>query len=138
MTSEMLLLVGVILVSTAFGVYRRRTDGAIKTPTAGSYVTAAELGHEMGTSASFIQFSSPYCQPCKATERLIGEIVADRNGVAHVDLQVADHLDLVNQFRVLRTPTTVLVDGAGHIEYRAEGLPTRADLEAALARVLNK
>lgn len=138
MSAEMMLLLGVILVSSAFGAYRKRFDGAIKSPRAGSFVTPEELGHDMGSQATFIQFSSPYCQPCKATERLITEVVEGHHGVAHVDLQVADHLDLVNQFKVLRTPTTVLVDGNGHIEYRAEGLPKREDLTTALGNVLNK
>ena len=138
MSAEMLLLIGVILVSSAFGAYRKRFDGTVKTSAAGSFVTDTELGHDMGSQATFIQFSSPYCQPCKATERLISEVVADHHGVAHVDLQVADHLDLVNQFKVLRTPTTVLVDGKGHIEFRAEGLPKREDLTTALGKVLNK
>lgn len=138
MSAQMYLLIGVILTSTAFGIYRNRTDGMIKTPSAGSYVTAEELGHDMGSAATFIQFSSPYCQPCKATARIIEEILVSNTDVAHVDLQVADHLDLVNQFKVLRTPTTVLVNARGHIEYRAEGLATREDLEAALAKVLNQ
>lgn len=138
MTSEMLLLIGVILVSTAFGVHRKRTDGAIKTPNEGSFVTSQELGHDMGSSATFVQFSSPYCQPCKATHRIIEELTVGQSGIAHVDLQVADHLDLVNQLRVLRTPTTVLLDAHGHIEFRAEGLPSLPDLESALKKVLNK
>lgn len=138
MTSEMYLLIGVILVSTAFGVYRKRTDGAIRTPQTGSFVTREELGHDMGSAATFIQFSSPYCQPCKATARIIEELTAGEPEVAHVDLRVADHLDLVNQFKVLRTPTTVLVDSRGHVEYRAEGLPTREDLESALSNILSK
>lgn len=138
MTSEMLLLIGVILVSSIFGIYRNRTDGAVKTPTVGSFVTAQELGHEMGTAATFVQFSSPYCQPCKATHRIIEELTVGQSEIAHVDLQVADHLDLVNQLRVLRTPTTVLLDAHGHIEFRAEGLPNLLDLESALKKVLNK
>ena len=138
MTSEMNLLIGVILVSTAFGVYRKRTDGAIRTPQTGSLVTREELGHDMGSAATFIQFSSPYCQPCKATARIIEELTAGKPEVAHVDLQVADHLDLVNQFKVLRTPTTVIVDSRGHVEYRAEGRPSREVLESALSNILNK
>ena len=138
MTGEMYLLIGVILVSTAFGVFRKRTDGAIRTPQTGSFVTREELGHDMGSAATFIQFSSPYCQPCKVTARIIEELTAGKPEVAHVDLQVADHLDLVNQFKVLRTPTTVLVDSRGHVVYRAEGLPTREDLESALSNILSK
>lgn len=138
MTGEMYLLIGVILVSTAFGVYRQRTDGIIRSSQSGSFVTRDELGHDMGTSATFIQFSSPYCQPCKATARMIEELTNGRSDIAHLDLQVADHLDLVNQFKVMRTPTTVLVDSRGHVEYRAEGLPTREDLQSALSTVLSK
>ncbi len=138
MTAEMFLVIGVILMSTAFGVYRRRTDGSIKTPEAGSFITAEQLGHDMGTKATVIQFSSPYCQPCKATNTMVDEMTSGIESVAHVDLQVADHLDLVNQLKIMRTPTTILLDGNGHIEFRIEGLPKRDEIESALESVLNK
>jgi hypothetical protein len=37
---------------------------------------------------------------------------------------------------VLRTPTVLVLDGAGHVVRRASGAPRRADVVAALGEVL--
>lgn len=137
MNSGTYIVIAVVVLSSLVGFMRIRTDGTVRSHKAGSYVTTEELGHNMGTAATFIQFSSPFCQPCKATHDLISGLVGDKPEVAHVDLQVADHLNLVNQLDVMRTPTTVLVDGSGHIEYRVEGAPRAGELADALAKVLN-
>lgn len=131
------IVIAVVLVSSLLGFLRIRTDGTVRSHKPGSYVTSEELGHAMGTAATFIQFSSPFCQPCKATHDMVSNLISDKPAVAHVDLQVADHLDLVNQLSVMRTPTTVLIDGKGHIEYRVEGAPRPGELAEALAKVLN-
>lgn len=131
------IVIAVVLLSSLVGFMRIRTDGTVRSHKAGSYVTSDELGHEMGSSATFVQFSSPFCQPCKATHDMIGNLISDKPEVAHVDLQVADHLNLVNQLNIMRTPTTVLLDGRGHIEYRVEGAPRPAELTDALQKVLN-
>ena len=131
------IAIAVVVISSLLGFMRIRTDGSVRSSKPGSYVTSDELGHTMGASATFIQFSSPYCQPCKATHDMVANLITDKPEVAHVDLQVADHLDLVNQLSVMRTPTTVLLNGKGHIEYRVEGAPRPGELAQALAKVLH-
>lgn len=131
------IVIAVVVVSSLLGFMRIRTDGTVRSHKPGSYVTSDQLGHEIGTAATFIQFSSPYCQPCKATHDMVSKLIADKPTVAHVDLQVADHLNMVNQLSVMRTPTTVLINGKGHIEYRVEGAPRPGELADALAKVLD-
>ena len=130
------IVIAVVIISSLLGFMRIRTDGTVRSHKPGSYVTSEELGHTMGSAATFIQFSSPFCQPCKATHDMVNKLITDKPEVAHVDLQVADHLDLVNQLSVMRTPTTVLINGKGHIEYRVEGAPRPGELAEALAKVL--
>ena len=137
MNSGAYIAIAVVVVASLFGFMRIRTDGTVRSHAPGSYVTPEELGHDMGKAATFVQFSSPFCQPCKATHDMITNLIDDKPQVTHVDLQVADHLDLVNQLHVMRTPTTVLLDGNGHIEYRVEGAPRPVELTQALARILN-
>lgn len=137
MNSGAYIVIAVVVLASLFGFMRIRTDGTVRSHTPGSYVTPEELGHAMGKSATFVQFSSPFCQPCKATHDMITNLIDDNPQVAHVDLQVADHLDLVNQLHVMRTPTTVLLDGNGHIKYRVEGAPRSAELTQALTKILN-
>lgn len=131
------IVIAVVVVSSLLGFMRIRTDGTVRSHKPGSYVTSDQLGHEIGTAATFIQFSSPYCSPCKATHDMVSKLIADKPTVAHVDLQVADHLNMVNQLSVMRTPTTVLINGKGHIEYRVEGAPRPGELADALAKVLD-
>lgn len=136
MDSGQWVLVSVLAAGTVFGLNRLRVDGKVNLLRPGSFVTEAELGHPMGSAATFIQFSSPYCQPCKATHTLLESLTAENPEISHVDLQVADHLDMVNKLAVMRTPTTVLLDGKGHVIYRTEGLPRTGELTEALAKVL--
>jgi protein-disulfide isomerase len=131
------IVIAVVLLASLFGFMRIRTDGTVRSHAPGSYVTPEELGHDMGKKATFVQFSSPFCQPCKATHEMVVNLIDGNNEVTHVDLQVADHLDLVNQLHIMRTPTTVLLDGNGHIEYRVEGAPRAPELAEALSKVLH-
>lgn len=136
MDSGLIVVLGVLVAASAFGVRRMRTEGRVTLHLPGHHVAASELGHDMGQRATLLQFSSPFCQPCKATHDLLGRMTADMDGVVHVDLQVADHLDLVNKLHVMRTPTTVLLDRKGMVRYRAEGVPRNDELVDALDRTL--
>ena len=137
MDSGAITVVAVLAAGTAFGIKRMLTDGRVNLHTGSHHVSADELGHDMGSKATVIQFSSPFCQPCKATHDLISNQVADRDGVVHVDLQVADHLDMVNKLHVMRTPTTVLVDRKGAVRYRTDGVPRLDEFTAAIDKLTN-
>lgn len=126
------VLVVVLAAGTAFGLRRMATEGRVSLHVPGHRFTSEELGHDMGTAATFVQFSSPYCQPCKATHELLAEVAAADAGIAHIDMQVADHLDMVNKLHIMRTPTTVLLDAHGHVRFRSEGVPRRDELAEAL------
>lgn len=54
------------------------------------------------------------------------------DGVAHVELDAEDRLELVRELGILRTPTVLVLDAAGRIVRRAAGAPRRADVIAAL------
>jgi hypothetical protein len=54
------------------------------------------------------------------------------DGVAHVELDAEAHLELVRRLNVVRTPTVLVLDGAGRIVRRAAGAPRKADVIAAL------
>lgn len=137
MDSGAVLVLVALAAATAFGVVRLRTDGKVTLHLPGHHVSPEELGHDMGERATLLQFSSPYCQPCKVTHEMLERTQAAHDGVAHVDLQVADHLDMVNKLHILRTPTTVLLDRKGMVRYRAEGVPREAELTSALDRTLS-
>ncbi|MEV6564905.1 TlpA family protein disulfide reductase [Streptomyces kronopolitis] len=93
---------------------------------------AARIGAELGERATLLQFSSAFCQPCRATRRTLAEVAAMVEGVAHVEIDAEDHLALVRELAVERTPTVLVLDAAGVLVRRATGQPRKADVIAAL------
>lgn len=92
----------------------------------------AELGAEPGERASLVQFSSAFCQPCRATRRILDEVAAMIEGVRHIEIDAEKNLDLVRALGIEKTPTVLVLDAAGRIVRRAAGMPRKADVIAAL------
>ena len=96
-------------------------------------LTADDLGAPLGRRATLVQFSSTFCAPCRATRRVLERLVATDDGVAHVELDVADRTDLGERFGVTATPTVLVLDADGAVVRRASGAPTLAQARAAVA-----
>lgn len=92
-----------------------------------------ELGVAPDTTVTLLQFSSSFCQPCRATRLVLGDVAATVPGVEHVEVDVERHMDLVRRFDIRRTPTVFVLDGDGRVRKRASGQPRRVDVFAAVA-----
>lgn len=103
----------------------------------GAMVTADSLGVPLGERATLVQFSTAFCQPCRATRRVLAEVAAMVPGVAHVEIDAEARLDLVQELDVMRTPTVLVLDNSGNIVKRASGQPRKADVIAALGRAVS-
>jgi thiol-disulfide isomerase/thioredoxin len=127
------VLLGVLAASSAAGLWWRRRSGSLR---ASSRVVAADpwtpLGVAMGERATLVQFSSAFCQPCRATRRVLLEVVDLVPGVTYTEVDAETHLDAVRELGVLRTPTTFVLDTHGHVVRRASGQPRKADVIAAI------
>ncbi|TDQ54904.1 TlpA family protein disulfide reductase [Actinorugispora endophytica] len=99
-------------------------------------LTAADLGGPLGERATLVQFSTAFCQPCRAARRVLGEVGAMLDGVEYVEIDAESHLDLVRRLDVLRTPTVLVLDAEGRVATRADGPPTKPAVIAALGTVL--
>ena len=154
----LLVVLGVLALATAFGLYRRATDGTLKAveipadttdalPVPGSAggaghahegdrLTSADLGALLGERATLVQFSSAFCAPCRATKAVLDEVSGMLDGVAHVEIDAEAHLDLVRRLDVRRTPTVLVLDADGLVRVRAAGAPRKADVIAALGTVV--
>lgn len=108
------------------------TSGPAIAGHADAVVTPDRLGAPLGSTATFLQLSSEVCTPCRRTHAVLSTLAGERDGVVHVDLDVAEHLDLVRQFDVLRTPTVLLLDPAGVVVGRMSGATSRAQAIGAL------
>lgn len=98
-------------------------------------LTAADIGAPLGERATFVQFSTVFCTPCRATRMLLTDIAARTRGTLHVEIDAEAHLDLVRRLGVSRTPTVFVLDAEGRIRHRATGLPTRRQVNAVLGAI---
>jgi thiol-disulfide isomerase/thioredoxin len=133
------VVAGATLLAVAFGIYRARADGRIRRARrrdAGVRLGAEQLGEELGSAATFVQFSSAVCAPCRATARLLTDVVEDQLSLAHIEVDAETRLDLVRQLNITRTPTVVLLDRDGVIRHRIVGAPRKPELLDALHEVL--
>jgi thiol-disulfide isomerase/thioredoxin len=134
---EVGVVVAVLVAASAFGYWRLRTDGRVRATSARhDRLTEADIGHPLGERATLLQFSSAFCAPCRATRQVLGRVAEAVPGVAHVEVDAELHLDLVRRLDVRRTPTTVILDGAGREVRRAAGVPRSDEVLGALSEAV--
>jgi thiol-disulfide isomerase/thioredoxin len=126
----LLLVVG---AAVAVGLWRRRTDGRVRVVTGPDVLDEKALRTPLGSRATLVQFSTDFCQPCRAAHRILAAEAAGTPGVAHVEVDAAVRDDLVRRFGVRRTPTLLVLDPGGRVVRRAAGVPAAADIRDALA-----
>ena len=124
----------VIALSTAYGFWWKRNQGAIRTQQAvpGHRLTAEILGEALGTRATMVQFSSAFCTPCRATHSLLSQMVESMQDVKHIQVDAESHLELVCELDIRSTPTTLFVNKDGIEVGRATGTPKREQVLEAL------
>jgi len=95
-------------------------------------------GTELGSTATIVQFSSAFCQPCRATRRTITRVVHDMSvgGVAVIEIDADDHLDLTRSWDIESTPTVVFLDSRGREVHRGSGQPRTADIVAGVGKAI--
>ncbi|MGK5640596.1 TlpA family protein disulfide reductase [Streptomyces sp. URMC 126] len=114
-------------------VREREEDGA---PGRRVRLGAAELGTEPGERATLVQFSSAFCQPCRATRRVLADVAAMVDGVVHVEIDAEARLGLVRALDISATPTVLVLDADGRVVRRAVGEPRKAHVIAALGAAM--
>lgn len=144
------IAIAAVVAALALGGYRALTDGRFRgtrrvrraddypviepVETPWTQVAASVPGVALGEKATLLQFSSAFCAPCRATRRTLSEVAALVPGVEHVEVDAEHHLELVRRLGILRTPTTLVLDGAGREVTRAAGAPRKEQVLAALGR----
>ncbi len=84
---------------------------------------------------TFLQFSSAFCSPCRATRALLTDVVADFQDVTYIDIDAEKHLGLVRRLKINSTPTTLILDRDGVEIGRAVGAPKRGDILATIKSI---
>lgn len=137
----------VLVLATAFGLWRRQREGSVRpyraetepgaepAPEAGDDPTLldrTDLGRELGARATLVQFSTAFCQPCRATRGTLSHIAESADGVEHVEIDAESNLELVRRVGIARTPTTLILDGVGRVVGRATGVPRVTEVRETL------
>ncbi|MET0449690.1 MAG: thioredoxin family protein [Aeromicrobium sp.] len=99
-------------------------------------LTAEQIGAPLGERATLVQFSSAFCSPCRATRVVLADVAAKVPGVVTIDIDAEEHLQLVRDLDIMRTPTVLVLDAAGVVTTRASGLPRREQVLSALDRTI--
>ncbi|ADP84329.1 thioredoxin family protein [Pseudofrankia inefficax] len=149
------VLLAAIVAATALGLTLRRRDGrfrpgrrggaapapvappapaASEAPAAGSLAAElSALGQPGGEQATLLQFSTAFCAPCRTTRVVLADVARIVPGVAHIEVDAEEHLDLVRRLGIRRTPTVLVLDADAREISRASGAPpSRAAVIAAL------
>jgi thiol-disulfide isomerase/thioredoxin len=146
------VLIAAVVLAIAAGLWRMATDGrfggthhvkgtphdgveAPEAPPTAELLAALEVAP--GERATLLQFSSAFCAPCRATRRVLADVAEAVPGVAHVEVDAEHHLDAVRRLGIARTPTTLVLDAAGHEVSRASGAPRKEQVLAALAAAVD-
>lgn len=99
-------------------------------------VEPTRLGADsLGETATLLQFSTELCSRCPGVHRTLASVADDHEGVRHLDIDVTHRPDIAKHFRVLQTPTTLVLDRDGAIQTRFGGIPNRDVLELELHRL---
>jgi thiol-disulfide isomerase/thioredoxin len=129
----LLVLCVTLAAGLIVGLAMRRRGGVVRPVRSDMDVVAAgDLGEELGERATLVQFSTAFCQPCRATRRILSEVSGMVPGVRHVEIDAESRLDLVRRFDVMHTPTVLVLDEEGRVVKKASGQPRKADVIAAL------
>jgi thiol-disulfide isomerase/thioredoxin len=125
-------LIAVLLLASGVGLLLRRRAGRARAVTGGIRLDSAVLAVPLGERATFVQFSSPACSPCRSVRRVLSDHVAANPDLVHVDIDATERLDLARQLGILRTPTVLLLDADGVVVRRISGPITPEQARAAV------
>lgn len=130
-------VVVVVVVVAVTGLLLRRRSGRVRGPaTRPSRVDGWELAGVRPDSHDrvlLLQLSSPVCAPCRTTAGVLDGLASDDPGVRHVEVDVAERVDVARALGVLSTPTTVAFGRDGAEMLRVSGVPHVDELRDALA-----
>lgn len=137
----LLALLAALALASVVGLWLGRSGRRIARPLDprddAERLTVEDVGSPLGERATLVQFSTAFCQPCRATRRILADVAGLVDGVAHVEIDAESRLDLVRRLDILRTPTVLVLDADGRVVRRASGQPRKEDVLAALGAAVS-
>jgi thiol-disulfide isomerase/thioredoxin len=136
--SNYLPIIAIFTLATGYGIWYQLSRGKVKRKARRESKAPLDktiLGSDLGKRATFLQFSSAFCTPCRATRTLLSDITSDMPDVKHIEIDAEGNLDLVRKLDIRSTPTTLVLDKKGNEIGRAIGAPKRAEIINTLAAI---
>jgi len=124
------MLVALAVVLIGWWVLQRGR-GSLMTTRAGGALPAA-VAELAGERLTLVQISGRHCTSCVRGARIWREAIADKTGVAFVEIDADVHMDLVRELGIMTTPTTLVYDRDGTLHGRLTGAPTPSTARAVL------
>lgn len=139
------LLSGVILLSLAIaaGLWLNFSAGRGKRVSTHEVIDLSKLKAKrgnatvksFGSKATMLQFSTQYCGQCPGVKRQLQELEKQHPGLAYLEVDITDRLDLAAHFSVTQTPTIFLLDPKGEIKFRISGIPKPGLVQTELKKL---
>jgi thiol-disulfide isomerase/thioredoxin len=126
-----LVVLGTLVVASVFGLAMRSRDGRVRAAAAADLPDDVRRALAPG-EVTLVQLSTTFCAPCRQARALLSDLAANTAGLRHAELDLTDRPDLARELAVLRTPTTLAIDGNGTEILRVGGVPKRDALLEAL------
>jgi len=129
------VLIAALGVAYVIGKLITLRAGRLQAAEEASNVDTSGLGLSH-TGPTVMHFSAPWCGPCAAVRRVVGEVCDDLPAVSHVEIDIDANPEAARRLSVLSLPTTLIFDAEGRPRYRTTGVPKAADLRSALKPLL--
>jgi thiol-disulfide isomerase/thioredoxin len=134
---KLVVLVGVVVATLLLGALWRWRTGRVKAVRRPVAADLSGLDIALGERATLVQFSSAFCAPCRATRRILTDVAELVDGVRYAEVDAESHLAVVRRLGILRTPTTLVLDGRGRVVQRATGQPRKHEVLSAVAQAVD-
>ena len=137
------LIAALIAVSLFAGLIWKARTGRAHRVKSGEQIDLGKLEalkagkpvRRFGKKATALQFSTEVCSQCRHTARLLGEFESKTPDLLHIEVDVTNRLDLAAHFKVLQTPTTLILDSRGIVRARIGGAPKPNVIKEELAKL---
>lgn len=135
-----IVVLALVATATVFGLLWQAAQGKAKRIANGEQIDLSQLGATkngrpvtaFGKNTTLLQFSSETCATCKQTAKLFRELEATSDGLLHIEVDLTHRLDLADKYKILQTPTTLVLDHKGVVKSRIGGAPRAATIEAEI------
>ncbi len=141
--AKMAIIMALLAVAVAAGSYWKAQTGRARAVKSGALVDLERLQatkagkpvKKFGKRATLLQFSTEVCSICVATSKYFKQLEQKHPDLLHIEVDVTHRMDLAAHFKVLQTPTTLILDHNGRVTARIGGAPKPQTLFTELEKL---